>query len=149
MKKILSMMLCICLLLGAAAAEEKAVGDDAFLLRIWNESGLEITYLHFDFYNGETLACTTASCPNEGEDYYRAEYSATSEELKNLRIQCAYGVSGLEPEEALLEFMKGNPAEEHPVQVPELVPENGKVYDLELVKDGEGGLALRPVETVG
>ena len=35
-----------------------------------------------------------------------------------------------------------------PVQVPELVPENGKVYDLELVKDGEGGLALRPVETV-
>ena len=148
MKKILSMMLCICLLLGTAAAEE-AVSEDSFLLRIWNESGTEISYLHFDFYTGDILATTTASCPNEGEEFYRAECSMTPEQLKDLRIRCAYGISALEPEEALMEFMKGNPGEEHPVAMPELKPENGRVYDLELVPDGEGGLKLQIVETVG
>ena len=149
MKKILSMILCICLLLGATATAEEGPGEDSFLLRIWNESGLEISYLHFDFYTGDFLACTTASCPNEGEEFYRAEFSVTPETAKDLRIWCAYGISDLAPEDAILEFMTGKPREEHPVEMPEITPENGKIYDLELVSDGEGILRLQPVETVG
>ena len=163
MKKILSMVLCVCLLLGAAATAEEEMSDGSFLLRIWNRSGLEISYLRFDFYTGDFLSCMLASCPNEGEDFYRAEYAASPEELKELRIQCSYGVSGLKPEDAILELMAGKPAEEHqedailelmagkpaeehPVVFPELAPEGGQVYELELVSDGEGGLLLRAPE---
>ncbi len=146
MKKILSMVLCVCLLLSAAATAEEEGNDGSFLLKIRNRSGLEISYLRFDFYTGDFLSCTTASCPNEGEDFYRAEYAAPPEELKELRIQCAYGVSGLKPEDAILELMAGKPAEEHPVVFPELAPEGGQVYELELVSDGEGGLLLRAPE---
>ena len=146
MKKILSMVLCVCLLLGTAATAEEEMSDGSFLLRIWNRSGLEISYLRFDFYTGDFLSCMLASCPNEGEDFYRAEYAASPEELKKLRIQCSYGVSDLKPEDAILELMAGKPAEEHLVQLPELAPEGGRVYDLELVSDGEGGLLLQTPE---
>lgn len=85
-----------------------------------------------------------ASCPNEGEDFYRVPYTPESlEELKDLRIECSYGVSDLSPEEAILQLMMGKPAEEHEVEGPELQPEAGKVYDLSLVMmDGDMNLVL-------
>lgn len=146
MKKILSLLFCLCLLIGAAAAEE-APGENDILLRIWNRSEMAFSYLHFDFYTGDFLAGTSASTPNEEEDFYRAPFSAEKpEDLQNLRITCAGGVSELDPEEALIEFMMGRPAEEHAVEMPELSFEGGKVYDLELVSDGEGGLRLEPLQ---
>lgn len=146
MKKILSLLFCLCLLIGAAAAEE-APGENDILLRIWNRSEMAFSYLHFDFYTGDFLAETSASSPNEGEDFYRAQFSAQAPvDLKDLRIECAFGVSDLEPEDALVQFMMGHPAEEHAVEMPELSFEGGKVYDLELVSDGEGGLRLEPLQ---
>lgn len=85
-----------------------------------------------------------ASCPNEGEDFYRVPYTPESlKELKDLRIECSYGVSDLSPEEAILQLMMGKPAEKHEVEGPELQPEAGKVYDLSLVMmDGDRNLVL-------
>lgn len=146
MKKILSLLFCICLVFGTATAEEAPDGN-SILLRIRNRSEAAFSYLHFDFYTGDFLAGTSASSPNEGEDFYRAQFSAQApEDLQNLRIECAFGVSDLEPEDALVQFMMGRPAEEHAVEMPELSFEGGKVYDLELVSDGEGGLRLEPLQ---
>ena len=161
MKKILSVMLCVCLLSGAAAFAEEAAavpaiqvtddmlaeeetGDDSILLKIWDQSGLDITYLRFDLYVGDEYRGLIASCPDEGEDFYRVPFEAASGELEDLRIRCAYGISELAPEDAILEIMKGNPAEEYKIRVPEFVPESGKVYHLILLADGEGAFLTLP-----
>ena len=85
-----------------------------------------------------------ASCPNEGEDYYRVPYTPESlKELKDLRIECSYGISDLSPEEAILQLMMGKPAEEYEVEGPDLKPEAVKIYDLSLVMmDGDMNLVL-------
>ena len=163
MKKILSMILCVCLFAGATAfAEEEAAapglqvsdemrtdeetGDNSILLKIWNRSGLEFSYLRFDFYVGEEYRGLVASCPDEGEDFYRAPYEpGSAEELKDLRIVFSYGISDLPAEDAILEIMKGNPGEEHEIGAPELVPECGKVYHL-ILADVDGEIRLVTVE---
>ena len=101
-------------------------------------------YLRCDFFIGHEYRGLIASCPNEGEDFYRVPYTPESlKELKDLRIECSYGVSDLSPEEAILQLMMGKPAEEHEVEGPELQPEAGKVYDLSLVMmDGDMNLVL-------
>ena len=145
MKKILSMILCVCLLLCSTALAEEA-DENTFLLKVWDKSGEKISYLKFDFYEGDRLAGRVLSCPNEGEDFYRAPYSpASPEEPVNLRIECSYAVSELEPEDAILQAMAGNPAEEHPMVTLEMKPELGQEYQLELVKDGDSW-AMIPVE---
>ena len=150
MKKTLSMILCLCLLgcAGAGAEEPEEVGPDSILLRIWNESDLDISYLRFDMYFGEDnytgLIC---SCPNEGEDFYRFPYdAATPDELENLRVEISYGVSELAPEDAILQVMMGNPQEEHSLLTLDFIPECGKIYDLKLVEDEEEGWKLVPLE---
>ena len=166
MRKILAAMLCICLLAGAAAAEEEmrddvyvhvtdemvrheVTGDKSVLLKIWDQSGLVFAYLRFDFYDGGEYRGCVISCPNEGEDYYRGPIDPeTPEELENLRIECAYGVSDLAPEEAILQVMMNNPAEEHKVEMPEMKLESGKVYHLVLAAEGERAW-LVPVDETG
>ena len=159
MKKILSVILFVFLFAVAAAfAEEETTvpvvrvsddmlageetGDDSILLKIWDQSGLDITYLRFDIYAGDEYRGLIASCPDEGEDFYRVPFEAAPEELKDLRIRCAYGVSELAPEDAILELMKGNPAEEYEIEAPELVPESGKIYHLILAANGEEPLLV-------
>ena len=109
--------------------------DNSILFKIWNLSMLrDIAYLRFDFYVGEECKGVTASCPNEGEDFYRCPYTPESlEELKELRIKCSYGISDLAPEDAIIQLMMGNPAEEHEVDIEDMadyVLECGKVYHL-------------------
>ena len=141
---ILSLVLC---LLGCMSASAEEVDSNSFLLRIWDESGLAISYLRFDTYAGENYTGLVCSSPNEGEDFYRFPYSVdSSEELKDLRIEMSYGVSDLPSEDAILQVMMGNPAEEHKLLTLDFVPECGKVYDMKLVSDGEGGWLLVPVE---
>ena len=144
MKKILSLILCLCLAAGMwlAAAAEEQVGSNAFLLKIRDESGLEITYLRFDVYvkegDSEYYAGFACSCPNEGEDFYRFEYEAAdAEELKNLRIEVSSVKSELPPEEAILRAMSEQPENGQHLLTLDFVPEGGKVYDLKLVP-GEG-----------
>ena len=52
----------------------ETTGDDSILLKVWNRSGLEISYLRFDYYVGDEYRGLTASCPDEGEDFYRSPY---------------------------------------------------------------------------
>ena len=163
MKKILSAILCVCLLAGATAfAEEETAApgvqvsdemraeeetdDNSILLKIWDQSGLEFSYLSFDFYVGDEYRGLVASCPDEGEDFYRAPYEPESaEELKNLRIRFSYGISDLPAEDAILEIMKGNPGEEHEIETPEFIPECGKVYHL-ILADVGGEIRLVTVD---
>jgi len=142
MKRYLLLVLVLCLAVSVVQAEEMEEGS--FLFRVWNRSGVEISYLRCDFFIGHEYRGMIASCPNEGEDFYRVPYTPESlEELKDLRIECSYGVSDLSPEEAILQLMMGKPAEEHEVEGPELQPEAGKVYDLSLVMmDGDLNLVL-------
>lgn len=147
MKKVLSLVICLCLL-GCTAASAEEVNPDSFLLRIRDRSGLEISYLRFDLYLGEDqyagLVCST---PDEGEDFYRFPYEAgDAETLKKLRIECSYGISDLPPEEAILQVMMGNVQEEHALLTLDFVPEGGRIYDLSLVPDESGGWALVPYE---
>jgi len=147
MRKLLSVILAILCLLGAVASAEEEVGGNSFLLRIWDESGLTISYLRFDQYIGENYAGLVCSCPNEGEDFYRFPYETENpEELQNLRIEMSYGISDLSPEDAILQVMMGNPAEEHSMLTLDFIPECGKVYDLKLVSDGNDGWLLVPAE---
>ena len=147
MKKLLSVVLCLCLCLPAGtAALAEETGDGSFLIKVWDESGLNPTYLHFDFYVGDEYRGCAVSCPDEGEDFYRGPYEPSSpEELETLRIECCYGISNLAPEDAVLQVMMGNPAEEHPVEMAELVPEPGQVYRLVLRSDGDAAW-LEPAE---
>jgi len=147
MKKILSMILCACLLLCSAAAFAEAAetnGDD-FTLKVWNRSGEEFSYLRFEFYDGDRQTGYVLSCPNEGEDFYRAPCSTEEPgEGGELLVKLSYGVSDLDQEDAILQAMMGKPAEEHPIMELTLTPESGKEYGLELVKDGDRW-AVRPV----
>ena len=138
MKKALSVVLCFCLCLLAAAAPAEETEDGSFLLKIRDRSDLDLTYLRFDFYVGDEYRGCTVSCPDEGEDFYRAPCDASSpDELENLRIECSYGFSDLAPEDAILQVMTGNPAEEHPVDMADLNPEPGQEYWLVLLSDGD------------
>ena len=138
MKKLLSWILCLCLLLGTAAYAEEDAGDDTFLLKIYDRSGLDISYLRFDFYVGDQYRGYVCSSPNEGEDFYRCPYSTDNpEELKDLRIEVSYGVSDLNPEDAIIQVMMGKEMEEHKVTTLEQVFELGKEYAMSLNGDGE------------
>ena len=149
MKKILSVILCVCLL-GCAAAfaeEEDELNEHSFLLKVRDRSGLEITYLRLDFYAGDEYRGMVCSCPDEGEDFYRCPAAfETAEDREGVRIEVLYGISDLAPEDAILEVMKGNPAEEHALTVIDPLPEGGAEYSLDLVPDGEGGWQLVPAE---
>ena len=148
MKKLLSVILCLCLLGCASAyAEEDEPGEDSFLLKIRDRSGLEMSYLRFDLYVGEEYRGLICSCPNEGEDFYRAPCSVgDAEELKDLRVLVSYGVSDLSPEDAILQVMMGNPQEEHELLTLDFIPEYGQTYELNLVPDDAGGWLLVPAE---
>ena len=141
-KRILLLVMVLFLLGSFAMAEEMEEGS--FLFRVWNRSGVEISYLRCDFFIGHEYRGLIASCPNEGEEFYRVPYTPdTPEELENLRIECSYGISDLSPEDAILQLMMGKPAEEYEVEGPDLKPEAGKIYDLSLVMmDGDMNLVL-------
>ena len=138
MKKLLTWILCLCLLTGTAAFAEEEAGGDSFLLKVHDQSGLAISYLRFDFYAGEQYMGYVCSSPDEGEDFYRCPYSTDNpEELKNLRIEVSYGVSDLDPEDAILQVMMGKEMEEHKLGTLGQEFELGKEYDIFLI--GEGG----------
>lgn len=140
MRRLFSLVLCLCLFLGIASAEEEA-GGNTVLLKVWNCSDLEIAYLKFSIYRDGELVSIVVSCPDEGEDFYRCPYTPESpDELDKLRIECAYGISDLSPEEAVLQVMTGNPAEEHQLPAPELTLRCGEIYSVLLVRNQDGYL---------
>ena len=145
---LLSVILCLCLLGCAAAyAEEDEPEEDSFLLKVWDQSGLEMSYLRFDLYVGDEYRGLVCSCPNEGEDFYRMPCSVgNTEELKDLRVLVSYGISELSPEDAILQVMMGNPQEEHELLTLDFVPEYGQTYELNLVPAGDDGWLLVPAE---
>lgn len=142
MKKLLTGILCLCLLLSAAAYAEEE-NNDTTLLKIWDESGLEISYLRFDFYVGAEYRGFVCTCPDEGEDFYRCPVSVQSaEELKDLKIKCSYGVSDLEPEDAILQVMMGKEMEEHEIGELEMELEEGQEYEMRLAAEEDGTYSL-------
>lgn len=147
MKKLLSVLLCLCLLGCMPAFAEEEADADSFLLKIWDESGLPVSYLRFDVYIGGEYAGLVCSCPDEGEDFYRLPFSVSSpEEPADMRIECSYGVSDLAPEDAILKVMMGEQLEEHSLLTLDFTPECGQTYDLKLVPDGEEAWKLVPFE---
>lgn len=151
MRKLMAVILCACMMLCAAAAE--TVEEDAFLIKIFNRCELKIAYLHFDYYIGDEIQGTQLVCPDEGEDFYRFEVAREGlfalndgDGLDNLRVEVFYGVSGLSPEDAMIEAYMGNPVEEHPLMTLGFIPEFGKVYDMNLISDGDQGWKLEAAD---
>lgn len=145
MKKWTALILCLCMMLCTAANAE---GENSFLIKVWDQSGLEISYLRFEFYLGETCCGYTCSSPDEGEAFYRCGYTPEKpEELKELTIRGYYGISELAPEDAILQVMMGNLAEEHPVEMPEMELKPGMTYETVLTVTEEGAvISLKPAE---
>ena len=140
MSKLLTVILCLVLCVSSAAEE---ADTDSFLLRIWDESGLEISYLRFDVYIEDDYTGLVCSCPDDGEDFYRFPFDVSdADELNGIKVEVSYGISALTPEEAILQVMMGNPAEEHHLLILDLVPEEGRVYDMALVSDEDGSWRL-------
>ena len=138
MKKLLLPVLCLCMFLSFSASAEETDGNSV-LLKVRNCSDLKISYLRFDIYRGDVLAGIVVSCPNEGEDFYRCPYTPESqEELDDLRIEYSYGISDLSPEEAVMQVMAGNPAEEHNLPAPELILKCGETYSIILANSQDG-----------
>ena len=141
MKKLLTwiLCLCLCLLTGIAALAEEEAGGDSFLLKVHDQSGLDISYLRFDFYAGEQYMGYVCSSADEGEDFYRCPYSTDNpDRLKNLRSEVSDGVSDLDPEDAILQVMMGKEMEEHKLGTLGQEFEPGKEYDIFLIREGEG-----------
>ena len=133
MKKFLSLVLCICLL-PCFTANAAVTDPNTILLKVSNLTDLEISYMRFDLYRGDEYIGLVASCPNEGEDFYRCLIELeTPEEAEDLQIKYSYGISDLSPEEAVLQVMMGNPAEEYPLAAPELTLECGETYLIALI----------------
>ena len=124
-----------------APPREGAPEPTGACLRIYDRSGIErVSYLKAVFYAGGQRRGEVYSCPDEGEDFCRFRFdTGNPEDLKDLRIEFSCGVSDLEPEDAILEVMKGNPAEEHPLLAETLAAEAGTTLWMELVPaDGDG-----------
>lgn len=145
MKRFLSLTLCFFLLVGIFTSAEEA--DTNVLLKIWNASDLKFSYLRLDFYSEDKPISYIVSYPDEGEYFYRCPVKAgNQEELDKLRIEYSYGVSDLSPEEAALQAIAGNPAEEHPLQAPSLKLECGETYSVMLVQEDVDRYKLTPME---
>lgn len=131
--------------IGMNVAPAKAVQDDAFLLKIRNGTTLDISYLRFDLFfdalgpdGADQFAGIVYSTPQTGEDFYRCELIATHpEKMRFLRIELSYGVSELDPTDAVAQCWRGESGEEHHLLTLDFTPGLGKEYDLSLVGDGE------------
>ena len=137
MKRILLLILCLCLLVGSAASEEE-ISPMSLQMKIWNQTDQEITYLRFVFYNFlDPLGCLI-SCPDSNEGFYRCFFIANSwSEVFGFDVECFCGFSDLPPKEAILQAMNGIPAEEHPVRIREITLSCGNSYALNLIRSGE------------
>ena len=119
------------------------ISSDAFLLKIRNSTTIDISYLRFDLFFDEPDYAdkpinSIFSAPKAGEDFYRCELIATHPEMMRfLRIELSYGVSELEPVEAVAQCWRGVPGEEHHLLTLDFTPRLGKEYDLRLVDDGD------------
>ena len=134
-KKVFLLVLCLCVFMCIAASAEET-GPNTILLKVTNLSDLDISYMRFDLYRGDKYIGLVASCPDEGEDFYRCPIELEApEEAADLQIRYSYGISDLPPEEAVLQVMMNNPAEEHPLDAPELTLECGKTYSIALITD--------------
>ena len=151
-KRCFTAALAVCLLVCAVCPVrgESAEPPKSFLLKIWNQTGLEISYLRFDYFLGDEQQGYVLCCPDEGEDFYRFEVSEdglysleTGKELKDFRAECAYCISELNPEEAILSAMMGKEMDETWFQTLELEPVFGEEYEYLFTGDGEGCYMLR------
>ncbi len=134
MRKILLLLLCLCLLVGSAASEED-ISPMSLQMKIWNQTDLGISYLRFVFYNfTEPLGCLI-SCPDSDEGFYRCFFIAnTWNEVFGLNVECFCGFSDLPPKEAALQAMNGILAEEYPVSTGGVSLICGNSYSLNLTQ---------------
>ena len=155
MRKCFSKVFAICMLIYTVCPimAEPAGPEDSFLLRIWNQTDLEISYLRFDYFLGDMQQGYVLCCPNEGENFYRFEVSEeglysleTGKELEDFRVECSYCVSELSPEEAILSAMMGKDMGEIWFQTLEIQPVFGEEYDYLFTENGDGGYLIQPAE---
>ena len=154
-KRCFTTVLAVCLLIctNHPVKAESTEPQDSFLLRVWNQTDLEISYLRFDYFLGDAQQGYVLCCPNEGEDFYRFEVSKeglysleTGNELNDFRAECSYCISELSPEDAILSAMMGTDMGEIWFQTLEIKPVFGEEYDYLFTEDGEGGYLIRPAE---
>ena len=156
MKKVLLVFLCLCLMLcGIAFAEEAPAEDgdpaaDECVIRLWNRTGKDCSYIRFSMWQGEMMLGYVLSCPNEGEDFYRCPVSMdqfdSAEEAEPLRIELAMAFSEESPEDAIISAMMGKPAPEEACGEMTADLESGKFADYELTMDEAGEYIITPLQ---
>ncbi len=132
-----------------APSRDDAPAPAGFFLKIYDNSGLEnVSCLRADICVGDRSLGFICSCPDPGEDYYRFPIEASAQEdLKDMRVELFYVVSGLAPEEAVLAVMaEPSAVEEHKLTALDFIPEAGATCVLSLEADGAGGFTLTPAE---
>ena len=156
MKKVLLVFLSLCLLLcGTVFAEETPAEDgdpaaDECVIRLWNRTGKDCSYIRFSMWHGEMLLGYVLSCPNEGEEFYRCPVSMdqldTAEGAEQLRIELAMAFSEESPEDAIISAMMGKPAPEEACGEMTAELESGEFADYELAMNEAGEYIITPLQ---
>ena len=156
MKKVLLVFLSLCLLLcGIVSAEEAPAEDgdpaaDECVIRLWNRTGKDCSYIRFSMWQGEMMLGYVLSCPNEGEDFYRCPVSMgqldTAEGAEPLRIELAMAFSEERPEDAIISAMMGKPAPEEACGEMTADLESGEFADYELTMNEAGEYIITPLQ---
>ena len=156
MKKVFLVFMSLCVLLcGIAFAEEAPAEDgdpaaDECVIRLWNRTGKDCSYIRFSMWQGEMMLGYVLSCPNEGEDFYRCPVSMdqfdSTEEAEPLRIELAMAFSEESPEDAIISAMMGKPAPEEACGEMTADLESGEFADYELTMNEAGEYIITPLQ---
>lgn len=161
MKKMLALLLTLCLTLGfcalggAESADGDAVAEKSFSLRIANASDAEYAYIRCDYYlNGEQLGSVLAS-RNEGEEdivisFAESDFASAQnpQDLSTFSAVIYLAYADEDGEQALQDAMQGNPGVETLCGKISFAAQYDREYLYEIVGSAADGYALRSVVKV-
>ena len=156
MKKVLLVFLSLCLLMCGITFAEEAPAEDGnpaageCVIRLWNRTGKDCSYIRFSMWQGERMLGYVLSCPNEGEDFYRCPVSMdqldAADGAEPLRIELAMAFSEESPEDAIISAMMGKPAPEEACGEMTADLKSGEFSDYDLAMDEAGGYIVIPLQ---
>lgn len=135
--------------------EGEADGGEKFTLEIGGNvtaDRADFSYLRADYFLGGEQCGYMYSCPDEGSDVIRIEYTpadfdgmADPYDLSDFRVDLYLSYSDYKGDEAVLQAMYGNTGRDEFLTSVELSPAYGETYEYRLAGDQESGYILETV----